>query len=161
MANLIFAQQVADAIIYNDEAYHYIGTTASAPNADVGDITTLNISAYTFDAADPQGKKVYSKCEHAVAYYVSANYATKLCPDANTEYTVYTAPSDGVARLETSEGSGYSKKWLVNGTVVAEGNYLGGKVNALGINLNSGDVVSVQHERAGNTANVGFLPDTY
>ena len=167
MANLIFAQYVADAITYDDGggevAYHYVGTTASAPNADVADITDQNIAAYTFAIGDPQGKTVYTKCEHAVSFYLPENTASVVVTTGGTYYDVYTAPSDGVARVYAEAGYGHGSFWVkVNGTLVINGAF-SGKYVACALNLNSGDVVSVTTTvgKNGYTASVGFLPDSY
>jgi hypothetical protein len=164
MANLIFAQYVDDAIIYSDGvAYHYVGTTASAPNADVGDIGQQNIPAYTFSRSDPQGKTEYSKCEHAVACFVAANVGDVELLVANTEYTVYTAPSDGVIRVWITEWG--NQQFFVNGiNIFTASSGYGNKVFSYPMNLNSGDVVTVATSAiagAGSFSESYFLPDTY
>ena len=162
MANLIFAQLIPDAIIYDDTgsnpvAYHYVGTTASAPNADVGDITDQNIPAYTFNDGDPQGKTAYTKCEHAVAFYFDAFYKEVTMTVTGTLYTLYTAPSAGVARIYSIA----SIIVYVNGTQVLSA-FSANKIDAKAINLNNGDVVTVKTTDAGGyLAIIGFLPDTY
>ena len=164
MANLFFANDLGDAIIYNasgELAYHKIGTSTTPVNASSSDVDTASITAFSFRYADINGKKDYTACEHAISGYLTVN-ATTTTTIANTWVTLLaSAPSTGIIRVWGVSGIGSTIR--VNGVTVTATPVPGSNTTkryACAINVAAGDLVEVKYTSVG-TLTCNLLPQSY